>query len=230
MRNNLPFREGRYRLSVAHLLTALIALFVVMPFVDQWRYGEIVESVMFSLVLLAAVNAVGGRRQTQIAAAVMAVPALLARWLNHVWPEGIVIELSLLAAIAFVAFVIAHLFRFVISAPEVNAEVLCAAISIYLLFAVAWAFLYTLLARWDPNAFVFTDPAADKPLLSGFTALYFSVQILTTITFGDILPRSNNARMMSLVEATAGVFYMAILIARLVGLYTSRPRSDETQG
>jgi hypothetical protein len=116
----------------------------------------------------------------------------------------------------------------VISAPVVNAEVLCAAISIYLLFAVAWAFLYTLLARWEPNAFVFTDASAAKQSLSGFTALYFSVQILTTITFGDILPLSNIARMMSIVEATAGVFYLAILISRLVGLYASHPPSGET--
>ena len=57
----------------------------------------------------------------------------------------------------------------------------------------------------------------------GFTALYFSVQILTTITFGDILPASNIARMLAIVEAAAGVFYLAIMIARLVGLYSSQP-------
>jgi hypothetical protein len=48
----------------------------------------------------------------------------------------------------------------------------------------------------------------------------FSVQILTTITFGDILP-VYIARMLALVQSTSGVFYMAILVARLVGLYAS---------
>lgn len=230
MGRDLPQREGRRRLSVAHLLTALMALFVVMPLADRWRYGHLVESAFFTLGLLAAINAVGGRRQTQIAAAVLAAPALLARWFNHIWPSSLLIELSLLSAIVFVAFVIAHLFRYVISAKVVNAEVLCAALSNYLLFAVAWASLYTLQARWDPHAFSFTDPAGGEPKLANFTALYFSVQILTTITFGDILPVSNIARMTSLVEAMVGVFYMAILVARLVGLYASKAPSDEPPG
>lgn len=222
MVSRLPIREGRYRFSVAHLLTALIVLFVVTPFVERWSYGALVESVVFTLMMLAAVNAVGGRRQTQLAAAALAAPALLARWVHHVWPESLMHDLSLLTAVAFVAFVIWHLFRYVILAQVVNSEVLCAAISIYLLFAVGWAFLFTILARWDPNAFTFTVAADAKQTLESFTALYFSVQIVTTITFGDILPVSNVARMMAIVEAALGVFYMAILISRLVGLYTGQ--------
>ena len=54
------------------------------------------------------------------------------------------------------------------------------------------------------------------------------MQVITTITFGDILPLSNIARMMTIVEATAGVFYMAILISRLVGLYASKPQSGSS--
>ena len=54
-------------------------------------------------------------------------------------------------------------------------------------------------------------------------ALYYSVQVITTITFGDILPVPNIARMTAIVEATTGVFYMATLISRLVGLYATSP-------
>lgn len=205
-------------------------MFVMAPIVDRLAYGKLVESVVFTLVLLTAVNAVGGRRYTYIAASVMAAPALLTRWLDHLWPGLLPTEISLVAAIVFVAFVIWHLFRFVITAPTVDAEVLCAAISIYLLFAVAWGFLYTILARWNPSAFTFTEPSDAKATLAGFLALYFSVQALTTITFGDIMPVSSIARMVTLVEAAVGVFYLAIMIARLVGLYSSRPSNDSPQG
>jgi hypothetical protein len=220
--------EGRHRLSVAHLLTAIVVMFVVAPFVDRFAYGKLAESAAFSLVLVAAVSAVGGQRRTFIAAAVIALPALLTRWLDHLWPGLMPIEVSLIAGMVFVAFVIWHLFRFVISAPAVNAEVLCAAISIYLLAAVAWGFLYTILARSDPNAFTFTEPSDAKAALAGFLALYYSIQVLTTITFGDILPVSSIARMVTLVEATVGVFYLAIMISRLVGLYSSAPPSRTT--
>jgi hypothetical protein len=216
------FHEGRHRLSVAHLLTALAALFVVMPLVDRFPYGGVVETIAFTLVLLAAINAVGGKRKIQITAAALAAPALLAHWLHHIWPNVLPIEVRLIADMLFVTYVIVHLFRFVLRAPEVNAEVMCAAISIFLLLAVAWAFLYTILDRWDPNAFTITDSSGAKPALAGFLALYFSVQVITTITFGDIIPVSNIARMTAIVEATTGVFYMALLISRLVGLYASK--------
>jgi hypothetical protein len=62
--------------------------------------------------------------------------------------------------------------------------------------------------------------------MSGFMSLYYSIQILTTLAFGDILPVSNLARMMAIVEAGVGIFYLAILVARLVGLYSTEPPSE----
>jgi hypothetical protein len=229
-RSAIAGNERRHRLSAAHLLTAIVAMFVVSPLIDRLAYGSLMESVVFSIVLLAAVHAVGGWRHTYLAAAVTAAPSLLTRWLDHLRPGLLPLEISLITAIAFVAFVIWHLFRFVIAAPAVNGEVLCAAISIYLLFAVAWAFLYTILAGWNPEAFAFAAPGDADAVVAGFLALYYSVQVLTTITFGDVQPVSSIARMATLVEAAVGVFYLAIMIARLVGLYSLRPPGDNLPG
>jgi hypothetical protein len=221
----LPIREGRHRLSVAHLLVAIVTLFVIMPLVDRLSYGEFIETAAFTFVLLAAVNAVGGERRIQVMAGVLAAPAVLAHWAHHIWPSVVPVEVRLIADLVFVSYVIAHLFRFVLVAPVVNAEVMCAAISIYLLLAVAWSFVYTVLATWEPGSFNYTESTGDapEPQLIGFLALCFSVQVITTITFGDIMPVSNVARMLTLAEATVGVFYMAILISRLVGVYASKP-------
>lgn len=219
-------QEGRYRFSVAHLLIAIVLLFLVVPFSDRFAYGRAIETVAFTLVMLAGVNAVGGRKSMWAAAALWAAPAIAARWVSHVWPQPLIVDLYLIAAAAFVLFVISHLLRFVVRAPVVNEEVLCASISIYLLFAVAWAFGYSLLARWDPTAVAFTNPHDANAKLDGFFALYFSVQVLTTITFGDIQPVSNIARILVLVEAIIGVFYLAILVSRLVGLYSSSNTSS----
>jgi hypothetical protein len=208
---------------VAYFLAAIVAMFVVAPFVNRFATGNLLESVAFTLTLLAAVNAVGGRRSTFIVAAVLATPALFTRWLDGLWPGLLPAEVSLVASIVFVAFVAWRLFYFVVAAQEVTAEVLCAAIAIYLLLAVAWGFVYTILALSDPGAFHFAEPSDAEATMRGFLALYYSVQVLTTITFGDVVPASSVARMITLVEAAVGVFYLAIMIARLVGLYSSRP-------
>lgn len=214
--------EGRHRLSVSHLLVALVAVFVFEPFVDHIPYGYLLETVLFSVVLLAAVNAVGGQWRTQVAAVLLAAPAVMAGWLRHLWPDSPLGELYLLAAIVFIIFVLVHLFRFVILATEVNAEVMCAAIAIYLLMAVSWGLIYTLIAQLDPGAFVFTEAADANSKLAGFKALYFSVQIITTTTIGDIMPVSDAARMLAMLEATVGLFYLAILVSRLVSSYSRK--------
>lgn len=228
--SKVPRREGRYNLSVAHLLIALVAMFVVMPFVDRWRYGAVAEAIAFTVVLLASVNAISGRRRTQLAAILMVAPVLMMRWVYHIWPHVLPVEPSTIAAIVFVMFVVFHLFRYVITAQVVDSEVLYAAVSVYLLIGVAWAFFYTLVARIEPNAFVSTVAAEPEIAMRGFTALHFSMEILTTIAYGDILPVSNVARMLTLVEAVVGVFYVTILIARLVSLHTHNPpRQDSVE-
>jgi hypothetical protein len=221
-----PMQEGRRRLSVAHLLTALVVMFALSPIADSFAFGSLLESAIFTIVSLTAVGAVGGRRRTWVAAAALAIPALAARWLSHAWPAVVPVDIGLVLSAVFVLFVVAHLFRFVIVATVINGEVLCASIAVYLLFAILWSLLYTLLARWDPNAFSFTVPRDALATMSGFMSLYYSIQILTTLAFGDILPVSNLARMMAIVEAGVGIFYLAILVARLVGLYSTEPPSE----
>jgi hypothetical protein len=227
-KRRLPFREGLYRFSVAQLLIALVVLFVVAPFADKLRYGQFIEAVIFTAMLLAAMNAIGGRRRTLIVAALLMSPALVTRWVDHLYPGVLAQTPSLVVTVVFVAFVIWHLMRFVMSSPVVNSEVLYAAISIYLLYAVAWAFLYTLVASSNPAAFTWTITTEANRAITGFTALYFSVEILTALAFGDIMPVSNVARMMTLVQATTGIFYVTILIARLVGLYSTEKTTSGT--
>lgn len=219
--------EGRHRLSVAHLLAALAALFAVQPFVDQVAFGNLIESVVFTLVMFAGVNAVGGRRRTHLIAALLVAPVLVTRWVDHFWHGLLPADLSRVAAILFVAYVGYHLLRFVITAPRVTAEVLYASISVLLLIAIIWSLFYTLLWHWDSSSFKLPEDAAGGAKLEGFLAVYFSLQVITATSFGDIVPVSNAARVLTLSEAMVGLFYLAILISRLVGAYTSdRPPAD----
>jgi voltage-gated potassium channel Kch len=59
---------------------------------------------------------------------------------------------------------------------------------------------------------------------------YFSFSTLTTVGYGDIVPRSNAARTLAELEAITGQIYLAVLVARLVGLHivdSSGSRSRE---
>jgi len=76
--------------------------------------------------------------------------------------------------------------------------------------------------RLDPNSFVFTLGPKFSESMNGFTALYFSFVTLSTVGYGEIIPVSGMARMLAIVEAMFGMFYVTLLIARLVSLYSSK--------
>jgi hypothetical protein len=208
---------------MVHFLIALILLLVTAPFVMELSYGQLIESVLLTLVLLTAVLAVGGRRRTLLAVAALVAPALIGNWLWRMRPDLLPREVSLVAAIAFVAFVTVHLLRFILCAPRVDFEVLCAAVSTYLLMGVLWSLAYTLVGQLIPRAFqVGVKPDAGRAL-AGFESVYFSFATLSSLGYGDIIPVANVARMLAILESTTGLLYVTLLIARLVSLYASAP-------
>jgi hypothetical protein len=218
--NGRPAHEGVRRLSVAHFLIAEVLLLAVVPFVDQLRNGELIASALMTLVLLMAVMAVGGRRKTFIAAAVLVTPAALGRWIDHFRPGLVPVDLTNAASIVFVAFVIVHLLRFILHAPRVNNEVLCAGVATYLMVGILWAFAYMLVARLAPGSFLVRGDSNPHRPLAGFEALFVSFGILSNVNFDEVSLVSKPVRMLAMAEAMTGMFYVTMLIARLVAIYS----------
>lgn len=173
-----------------------------------------------TVVLTSAVPAVGGRRRTVLTAALLAVLAVVGKWLHHLRPEQFPSALFLAAAIVFAVFIIAHHLGFILRTVEVDSQVLCAGVSTFLMLGLLWTFAYLLLASVEPGAFAEQmEPGASRPL-TGFGALYFSFDTLCGAGLGEVTPTSDMARMLTLLEAMTAMFYIAILIARLVALYS----------
>jgi hypothetical protein len=219
--------------SARGLLGALVLLFLVTPVVEDIKYGGLIETVLLSLVLVSALLAIGGRRRTLAVALVLLAPALVGKWLDRFQPGLLPPWVFLGAALVFAGFVVANLLRFVLRAPRVDAEVLCAGVSIYMMLGLLWAFAYVLVGRLSPGAFAFSAGPEAEHVMDGFNAFYFSFVTLSTVGFGDVAPVSKVARTLAVTEAVVGMFYMAILVARLVSLYSahsSENASDQTPG
>jgi voltage-gated potassium channel len=214
------------RFSTVQLLIALAALLICAPFVEEVEGGHLILSVLFSLVLIAAVFAVADRKRTLIIALVLAVPAITARWINHFRPDLVHPFVFLICALVLLAFVIGHLLHFILRAPVVTVEVLCASIAAYLMLGLMWTVAYWLVDQLTPGgAFSFnTNRGAQS--IDGFTGFYFSFITLSTVGYGDITPVSRAARWLAAMEAMTGLLYVAVLIARLVSLYSSAKPDD----
>jgi hypothetical protein len=147
------------RFSTVQLLVALVILLISAPFVEELEGGHFILSLLFSLVLIAAVFAVANRKRSLVIALVLAIPAIIARWINQLRPDLVHPAVFLVCALVLLAFVIGHLLYFILSAPVVNVEVLCASIAAYLMLGLTWTVAYWLVDQLTPGgAFSFNTP------------------------------------------------------------------------
>ncbi len=202
----LSQRLGLRRFSTVQLLVALALLFVSFPFVEEVKGGDVIVSILLSVVLLCAVLAVASSRRTLIVALLLAIPAVAGRWINHFRPDLIPPPVFLTAGLMLIAFVVVNLLRFILRAPSVNTEVLCASISAYLMLGLMWTVAYWLVDQITPGAFAFNTNGG-RQSMNGFNAFYFSFVTLSTVGYGDITPVSKAARMLAAMEAMTGLLY-----------------------
>jgi uncharacterized membrane protein len=90
-----------------------------------------------------------------------------------------------------------------------------------------FAQLYVIALVWNPDALHLTVPLDQlNPQSRGGELLYFSVVTLSTVGYGDILPNSEITRMLAAIEAITGQFYVAVIVAVLVGTYASHTQEE----
>jgi hypothetical protein len=109
--------------------------------------------------------------------------------------------------------------RQVLFTGAIDTNKIVGAICIYMLLGLIWAMLYLFIAEVVPGSF---NGVSHAPWLDNFaTAVYFSFVTITTLGYGDISPVTPLARFLVFMEAIVGVFYMAILVASLIGVRLS---------
>src|SRR6266446_2623320 len=105
---------GLRRFSMVQLLIALALLFFFVPFVEEIKGGDLIVSLLLSLVLLSGILAVASRSRMLAVALLLAIPAVAGRWINHFQPHLVPAPVFLFARIGLVAFVVFNLLQFVL--------------------------------------------------------------------------------------------------------------------
>jgi hypothetical protein len=136
------------------------------------------------------------------------------------WFDHSMLSMSMLGiwtAIGFIAAAMA--LRFAMRASRIDSEHLYAALSAYLLAGIFFALGYWVIEQLVPGSFA---AAGD---FSRVAALYFSFVTLATLGYGDIVPHTDVARGLAVVEGVGGQLFLAVMVARLVSLYAASDKS-----
>jgi len=203
------------------LLLSLVFLLFGFSFVAHLEFARNLLGLLFVVTPLAGVYAVSDNRRQMIVATIFAAPALVSI-IGHFFLDLSLINDTWYLALIVVYYgfttqaVIRHLFK----KQEVDTDTILSAASAYLMIGLTFAVVYMLLETAHTGSFVVnnvTDHAWDE-------FFYFSMVTLTTLGYGDIAPATPHARSVATLEATTGVLYMAVLLARLVSEYSSKKK------
>ncbi|MDM0022895.1 ion channel [Variovorax saccharolyticus] len=224
---------GRARTTLAlvfyqrcfYLFVAMLALIMAMLLLEPTPRGRIMLNGGNLLVVIAAVAAIGRTQLSFVIALLLAMPTLVfqllaidgsdSRFLLHSWMFGA----------ALYAATIGYLLRYVFQHDVMTADKLYGAAAAYLMLGALWAYLYAMANHIQPGSFAFGGAVISPPIGD---LLYFSFTVLTSTGFGDAVPVQRYARGLCVLEQLVGGLFLAILIARLAGVYPPRREDSGT--
>lgn len=218
---------NRSKYAFRYLFGGLLSILVVLPLLRyvgfaSGKFGSFLTLALFVVLVLAALPAVGITRTRLILAGSVAFVLLV---LVMLLIFGGLTQLDVpfqLIMLGFLSYVVVVAFQYLFRKQRVTVDTIIAALCVYLLMGIVWSFAYSLVDTLAPGSFSCSVFEAGAPFMqikdSSFYPLYYSFVTLTTLGYGDVVPVSRVASMLAVTEAMAGQIYLAVLVARLVGL------------
>ena len=130
-----------------------------------------------------------------------------------------------LLAVVFLAsgvlYVVApfSIIRHIVFRREVDRETMLGALAAYLLFGMAFAFIYRFLGEVQSEAFF--GPQGDGTIAD---VLFFSFVTLTTTGYGNLVPAGNPGQSLAVLEALLGQLFLVTAVSKLVNLWRPAAR------
>ncbi len=205
--------SGRRYEALAWLLVATL---LAGPWVLASPLGRLGFGLLLVAQLLGALTAVGVRGWPAGLAFGLGGAALV----GALGPGGWVEQGGLVARTGFFLLTTGMLLRWLARERNVTRQVLCAALAAYLLLGFCLAAAFHLMEALRPGAVAF--PAGAPIEETRF--VYFAFMTLTTTGFGDVRPAIPAAESLASLGALIGIFYPAVLLARLLSLYAAAER------
>ncbi len=207
------------------LFISLLLMIIVSPFFLKCLYGELMVNGLSFIIIGTALYSVRNSQKQfiglcSLAAAILIVTLLKANYFSV--PYQLMDLIFSFCFYCWVAMLIIHL---VLNKDEITRDLIFAALSAYLLIGVAFGTLYELINFIAPQSFIY-DNAYNSGIVHQYDLVYFSFTTLSTVGFGDIIAVKAQARSVVILEAVTGVFYLAVLVARLVGSMAQRKKKE----
>lgn len=216
------------RFGFQNLLFWLFAYIVVNPFLSEISYSKYIIQLFLSFVLIFSLFTVDRKKKLLSLSIVLLFLTLIFHWLDIFGVVHFSQPVSYWILVLYLGTLVYSFYTVIRTAAKVTLRLISATLCLYLIIGLFWGAIYTLLESLVPGSFgggILDQAHSSEQILQSFT--YFSFITLTTLGYGDITPQTMGAGALCQAEAIVGQFYIAVLVAYLVGMYSSERRAKK---
>ena len=213
-RTDQPWTSNHTKFTI--LLVALVTVTLLHGVAGQLNAGYAVVEVTTLVVNAAGLYAVCRMRRHVLIGGALMLCTLVANLMNVATgmssPRWIALDAAMSAALNgyFVALILLEIF----DGRRIKGDDILGSICAYLLLAIFWASIYSLVQVFVPGAFAVGGEVVER--LAEHRLVYFSFVTLSTLGYGDVTPAAPIVQDLAVLAAVSGVFYLATLVAVLV--------------
>jgi voltage-gated potassium channel len=225
------YSQRRFSILLAMLLGILAGPAVLFDSrVSAGRFDE-----LMALLLLAVILSLCVERRQRLFAFAFGFPTVLLSVCGSTLPLEVSEPLLFLGHICQICFFFgaaALIVRSLFNESQLSLDSVLGAVCGYLFLGLGWAVAYLMIDRFRPGSFAVSPspaPRGDANQLAPSVLTYYSFVTLTTMGYGDITPIKPAARALAWMEAIAGQFYLAVIVAGIVSMIVANAnRSRES--
>ena len=223
----MPIRRMNFGYLLGGLLTLLLSVAISQEEgVTSVARRLFLEPALCLMLLMGIWSHVSEKKWLMVGGGILTASGIATAIIDYFYdvPELQFVNMSILFVFSLVSTWIAS--RHLLLSGPITINKIIGAICIYLLIGLNWSVFYLFINLVNPDSFHGLTSNAIGIQFSEL--LYYSYVTITTLGYGDITPAKPIARTLAYLEAIVGQFYVAVLVAWLVGMYLSN-KGDHRQ-
>lgn len=201
------------------LLLSIIILLLSAPFFLQSPLRNWIFNILATGILISALYGITKSKHTYKIVYLAAALSVIAHTLNtyYNYTSSLYMISDDITFIIFLATIVYFVFIALFESHKINTGSVYAAICIYLLLGLLFGMLYSAVETYSPGSFHFIyGTPYSSPLHIRFNLIAFSFSTITTVGNSQVVAIKPFAESLTILEEILGVFYLGVLIARLV--------------
>ena len=212
-----------------YLLASQMTLVLTVPVLHGYTplNNAALLDVGFAVGMLLGVLSLAGHVKEFLVGVAVALFALMCAVIAVFTDLALFHHLMMGAGLVFLLLAIRYSVRQVFLEGEVDLNKIIGSVCIFLLLALLWAILYQFVEVLTPESF--SNVTSAEGQVEFHKLIYFSFVTLTTLGYGDTTPTTPLSEALAVLEAVVGVFYIAILVAALVGDFMARKNARSAE-